>query len=263
MIPQFLDFEGLDIAAGVTSIAVSSSVPARHGRAARDGHPLVRRHSPASSSNPGRRRDADPLRQPERGRSRPDRERGRRLRPLRRAVRSSSTSVRRPPSRRSAPRASTSAARSRPGSRSASRRSIQQAAALRRVELVEPRSVIGRSTVESIQSGAALRVRRARSTRCAALPGRARRRHRRGHRRAQLADRPALRARSSTSSPGSPCTACGSCSNATSPDGPRVSRDRVRYRFERTTGRRRGRRAMRPPSPRGGVGRRRRGRRPR
>ena len=29
----------------------------------------------------------------------------------------------------------------------------QQAAALRRVELVEPRSVIGRSTVESIQSG--------------------------------------------------------------------------------------------------------------
>ena len=29
----------------------------------------------------------------------------------------------------------------------------QQAAALRRVELVEPRSVIGRSTAESIQSG--------------------------------------------------------------------------------------------------------------
>ena len=34
------------------------------------------------------------------------------------------------------------------------------AAALRRVELVEPRSVIGKSTVESIQSGRPLRVRR-------------------------------------------------------------------------------------------------------
>ena len=42
-----------------------------------------------------------------------------------------------------------------------------RAAALRRVELVEPRSVIGRSTVESIQSGAIYGYTSARSTACA------------------------------------------------------------------------------------------------
>ena len=70
------------------------------------------------------------------------------------ARRSSSTSA--PPRRstRSRPRASTSAARSFPASRSASTRCSARAAALRRVELVEPRNVIGKNTVESIQSGA-------------------------------------------------------------------------------------------------------------
>ena len=55
--------------------------------------------------------------------------------------------------RPSAPTASTWVAPSRPAWASASTRSYQSAAALRRVELVEPRSVIGRSTVESIESG--------------------------------------------------------------------------------------------------------------
>ena len=56
--------------------------------------------------------------------------------------------------RRSPPRASTSAARSLPGIEISLDALFGRAAALRRVELVEPRSVIGKNTVESIQSGA-------------------------------------------------------------------------------------------------------------
>ena len=91
-----------------------------------------------------------------------------------------------------------------------------RAAALRRVELVEPRSVIGRSTVESIQSGRDLRLHVAGRRHVRAHPGRARRRgHRRRHRRAVRADRPAVGQPSTTSSRGSRCTACASSTRRT------------------------------------------------
>ena len=68
-----------------------------------------------------------------------------------------------------------------------------RAAALRRVELVEPRSVIGRSTVESIQSGVIYGYTTPGRRHVRADPGRARRRgHRRRHRRPVGADRTAV-----------------------------------------------------------------------
>ena len=67
--------------------------------------------------------------------------------------RSSSTSAPPTRSRRSASRASTSAARSSPASRSRWTRCSGGPRRLRRVELVAPQHVIGKSTVESIQSG--------------------------------------------------------------------------------------------------------------
>ena len=99
-------------------------------------------------------RHADPLREPQGGRRRPHRRRCRRLRPLRRPddrrrlryrddargdIGRGRVPRRRHPSRRGdQPR----------GARS------RRAAALRKVELVEPRNVIGKNTIESIQSGA-------------------------------------------------------------------------------------------------------------
>ena len=66
---------------------------------------------------------------------------------------SSSTSAPRPPSTRSRQGASSSAARSPRASRSRSTRSARAGAQLRKVELVRPRSVIGKNTVEALQSG--------------------------------------------------------------------------------------------------------------
>ena len=68
--------------------------------------------------------------------------------------RSSSTSAPRRTSTSSAPRASSSAGRWPRASRSRSRRCSSRAAQLRKVELVRPRSVIGKNTVEALQSGA-------------------------------------------------------------------------------------------------------------
>ena len=67
---------------------------------------------------------------------------------------SSSTSARRRTSTSCRPRASSSAARSPRASRSRSTRSPPAAAQLLKVELVKPRSVIGKNTVEALQSGA-------------------------------------------------------------------------------------------------------------
>ena len=61
---------------------------------------------------------------------------------------------------------------------------FHHAAALRRVELVEPRSVIGKSTVESIQSGALYGYAAQVDGMCRRIIGRARARHGGGHRRA-------------------------------------------------------------------------------
>ena len=134
-------------------IAVCSTVPAVLDAAARDVRPLLRRRAdgrrrpgrqdrraaalpttrarsaPTASSTPWPR---TPLRRPGR------RRRLRHLDQLR---------------RRSAPRASSSAARSRPASRSRVDALAARAAQLFKVELVEPRSVIGKNTVEALQSG--------------------------------------------------------------------------------------------------------------
>ena len=75
------------------------------------------------------------------------------LRPLRPARRSWSTSARRRRSTRSPATASTSVVPSRPVSRSASTRCSAGPPRLRAVELIEPRNVVGKTTVESMQSG--------------------------------------------------------------------------------------------------------------
>ena len=92
------------------------------------------------------------------------------------ARRSWSTSAPPPPSTSSRPTASTSAAPSPPASRSASTRCSAGPPRCGAVELVEPRNVIGKSTVESMQSGAVYGFAALRSTAwCAAVPTRARR----------------------------------------------------------------------------------------
>ena len=73
---------------------------------------------------------------------------------LRRAAASSSTSARPPPSTCSRRRATTSAARSRPASRSRLEALTTRAAKLIKVDLIEPENVIGKSTIEALQSGA-------------------------------------------------------------------------------------------------------------
>ena len=84
------------------------------------------------------------------------------------ARRSWSTSGRPPPSRSSRRRASTSAGPSSPGHRDLPRRALRPGPPLLpRVELVEPRSVLGKNTVESIQSGHRSTASPPRSTACA------------------------------------------------------------------------------------------------
>ena len=107
----------------VTGIARLLDGAGRAARAARDARPLLRRRADRHrrARRPDRRAGAH--RQPEGGRRRPHRQHAGRRPPVRRAVRSSSTSA---PStdlrRRVGARASTSAARSRPASRSRSTR---------------------------------------------------------------------------------------------------------------------------------------------
>ena len=153
LLTQLLDLEGLDIASSVSGIAVSSSVPHVTGGAAPDGDPLVRRRALRGARARHQERDADPLRQPQGGRRRPHRRRRRRLRPLRRPLRGRRHGHRddgRGHQRQGrVPRWGAIT----PGVAISLDALYQQAAALRRVELVEPRSVIGRSTVESIESG--------------------------------------------------------------------------------------------------------------
>ena len=98
-------------------------------------------------------RDADPDRQPARGRRRPPRQRDRRLRALRRAPASSSTSAPGSTSTRSPPRASTSAARSAPGLEISLTALVERAARITRIDLAEPETAIGRSSRAAIQSG--------------------------------------------------------------------------------------------------------------
>ena len=103
---------------------------------------------------PGREeRHADPLRQPQGGRRRTASPTPSAPTTSTAARRSSSTWAPRPPSTPSPRPASTSAGAITPGVAISLEALFQHAAALRRVELVEPRDVIGRSTVESIQSG--------------------------------------------------------------------------------------------------------------
>jgi len=147
---QLLDLEGLDIA---TSVSAWPCPPRclGHRRAAPDGGTVVR-HQALRGARPGvRQRHADPLRQPERGRRRPRGQTRWRLRALRRPVH------RRRPRHRTTfdaissvgeylaghhPRGWPSAWR-----RSSSTRRPPPCRAGR------PARVIGRSTVESIQSG--------------------------------------------------------------------------------------------------------------
>ena len=150
LLTQLLDLEGLDIATSVTGIAVSSSVP--HVTGALRQMATAGSDVPCVVLGPGTERHADPLRQPQGGRRRPHRRRRRRLRPLRRPVHrgrlGDGDDV-----RGHLRRGEYLGGAITPGIAICLDALFQQAAALRRVELVEPRSVIGRSTVESIQSG--------------------------------------------------------------------------------------------------------------
>ena len=158
----------------------------------------VRRALPATrrSSSSGRasNRHPDPVRQPARGRARPDRELRRRERALRRAVHRRRLRHLDELRRRSPPRASTSAACSRRGSRSRWRRSSSGPRAWSRSTSSSRRAVIGKTTVGGAPVRARLRLRG---------PGRRHRdaharRARRGRpgdrdRRPRRPDRPALR----------------------------------------------------------------------
>ena len=153
MVQQFLGFHGFSFDAHVTGVAIASGVP-RVTAALRE---MTERYFgfPALVLEPGRaHRHADPLRQPEEGRRRPHRQRGRRVRPLRRARRSSSTSAPPTPIEAVSAKGEYLGGAIFPGIEISMDALFERAAALRRVELVAPKNVIGKSTVESIQSGA-------------------------------------------------------------------------------------------------------------
>ena len=153
MIQQFLGFHGFSFDDTITGVSDLVGRAARHRRAAADDRALLL-DCPRSSSSPA---SAPACRSSTttRRKSVPTGSRTRSARSTSTAARrSSSTSAPRPRSKRSAPRASTSAARSSPVSRSRSTRCSSARPGLRRVELAAPKHVIGKSTVESIQSGA-------------------------------------------------------------------------------------------------------------
>ena len=154
LLTQLLDLEGLDIAASVTGIAISSSVPGGDRRAAPDGLAVVRRRALRRARTRGEERHAHPLRQPQGGRAptgwpTPSAPTTSTAGPA-----SSSTSARPRPSTPSRPTASTWAGPSPPGWPSASRPSSSTRRPCGGSSWCAPRDVIGRSTVESIQSGA-------------------------------------------------------------------------------------------------------------
>ncbi len=191
MIQQFLGFHGFSFDAQVTGVAIASGVPRVTAALRRDD----RRATSGSTRSWSSRASAPACRSSTttRRRSAPTASRTRWPRTTCTAARrSSSTSAPPTPSRRSARRASTSAARSSPASRSRWTRCSPRAAALRRVELVPPKNVIGKSTVESIQSGAVYGF----SGQVDALVDRFQAElgdvHGRGHRRARRAHRPVL-----------------------------------------------------------------------
>ena len=167
----------------------------------------------------GEDRHADPLRQPERGRRRPHRRtRSAAYDLLRRTDGRSSTSAPRPRSTRCQGKGEYLGGAIVPGIEISLDALFERAAALRRVELAEPRNVIGRNTVESIQSGAVYGF----AAQVDGICERVRARSSATSRSSPPAASPRLiapaHARSSTTSPGSRCTACGSSSNGTAPE---------------------------------------------
>ena len=153
VVQEFLGFHGFSFDEDIEGVALCSSVP-RITAAVRQ---MTQRYFGFSAVvvEPGiKTGHADPVRQPQGGRRRPHRQRRRARTTCTAGRRSSSTSARRPRWTWSPPRASTSAAPSCPASRSASTRCSAGPPRCGAVELVEPRSVIGKNTVESIQSGA-------------------------------------------------------------------------------------------------------------
>ena len=152
VLTQLLDLEGLDVVVGGDRdrdqlVGARGDVPA-----AQDGDALVPRRALRRARPRHQVGHAHPLREPEGGRRGPDRERRRRVRPVRRAERGRGPrhgdDVRRHLRGRRVPGRC-----DRPGGRDLLEALYAHAAALRAVELVEPRAVIGQSTEEAIQSG--------------------------------------------------------------------------------------------------------------
>ena len=138
----------------VNGIAVCSTVPAVLREMREMLAALLRRTSRRSSSSRGSGPACRAQRQPQGGRRRPDRQHAGRVPPLRRARRSSSTSAPRPTSTSVSAQGRVPRRRARArASRSRIDALAARAAQLRKVELVRPRSVIGKNTVEALQSG--------------------------------------------------------------------------------------------------------------
>ena len=152
LLAGFLSFRGLALD-DVDGLAVSSGVP----RVKESLRLLSERYLDFDPVmiEPGRaHRHRHPGREPQGGGRRPHRQRGGRLRPVRRADHRVPTSARPRPATPCRPTASTWAGPSPPASGSAWTPWWAGPPQLRAVELVEPRSVLGKSTVECIQSGA-------------------------------------------------------------------------------------------------------------
>ena len=201
----------------VTGIALCSTVPVGAARAARRCSSATTPTCRPSSSSRAPDRRAGAHRQPEGGRRRPHRQHPRGAPPVRRAVRSSSTSAPR--------RTSTSCRRNgeflggalAPGIEISLDALAARAAQLRKVELVRPRSVIGKNTVEALQSGILYGF-------AGQVDGLVRRIIDGARRRSRRWSPPAASPRwwcrrprpSPTTSPTSPCSACAWSSTATS-----------------------------------------------
>ena len=125
-------------------------------RSAAEYEAMAARYFEADVPDPrarGEDRDADPDRQPVRGRRRPARQRRRRLRPLRRPLRSSPTSAPGSTSTLSPPTGEYLGGAIAPGVEISLDALTERGARIRRIELAEPASAIGKSTGGAIQSG--------------------------------------------------------------------------------------------------------------